>query len=83
MQDVIYPLQGRALYKSPTTYTGPRVWQDVYNTQSHGLEICIKWVIAARQEVSAEMKRIRRRLHLSQKDAVLLLSGGGHNAFSG
>ena len=82
MQDVIYLLQGRALYKSTTTHTGPRVWQDVYNTQSHGLEICIKWVIAARQEIGAEMKRIRRRLHLSQKDAVLLLSGGGHNAFS-
>lgn len=25
---------------------------------------------------------IRRKLHLTQKDAVKLLSGGGHNAFS-
>jgi HTH-type transcriptional regulator/antitoxin MqsA len=39
-------------------------------------------VIAGRQMIGAEMKRIRRKLHLSQKDAVLLLSGGGHNAFS-
>jgi HTH-type transcriptional regulator/antitoxin MqsA len=32
--------------------------------------------------VGAEIKRIRRKLHLTQKDAVKLLSGGGHNAFS-
>ena len=32
--------------------------------------------------IGDEMKRIRRKLHLSQKEAVLLLSGGGHNAFS-
>ena len=35
-----------------------------------------------RQLIAAEMKRIRRKLHLSQKEAVQLLSGGGHNAFS-
>ncbi|MEN5091548.1 type II toxin-antitoxin system MqsA family antitoxin [Pseudomonas protegens] len=35
-----------------------------------------------RQIVAADMKRIRRKLHLSQKEAVRLLSGGGHNAFS-
>lgn len=35
-----------------------------------------------RQFMAAEVKRIRRKLHLSQKDAVKLLSGGGHNAFS-
>ncbi|CAI8994982.1 HTH-type transcriptional regulator / antitoxin MqsA [Pseudomonas chlororaphis] len=35
-----------------------------------------------RQFMASEMKRIRRKLHLSQKDAVRLLSGGGHNAFS-
>ncbi|WP_339489029.1 type II toxin-antitoxin system MqsA family antitoxin [Pseudomonas rhizophila] len=34
------------------------------------------------QAMAAEMKRIRRKLHLTQKDAVKLLSGGGHNAFS-
>jgi HTH-type transcriptional regulator/antitoxin MqsA len=39
-------------------------------------------VIAAKQMIGSEMKRIRRKLHLSQKEAVLLLSGGGHNAFS-
>ena len=32
--------------------------------------------------MGAEMKRIRRKLHLTQKEAVKLLSGGGHNAFS-
>ncbi|MCF4994032.1 transcriptional regulator [Pseudomonas syringae] len=37
---------------------------------------------ASRKMIGNEMKRIRRKLHLSQKDAVLLLSGGGHNAFS-
>lgn len=35
-----------------------------------------------RQIVAADMKRIRRKLQLSQKEAVRLLSGGGHNAFS-
>ncbi|MGE8177775.1 type II toxin-antitoxin system MqsA family antitoxin [Pseudomonas fluorescens] len=39
-------------------------------------------VMAARQMIGTEMKRIRRKLHLSQKEAVQLLSGGGHNAFS-
>jgi len=39
-------------------------------------------VNAARQMIGEEMKRIRRKLHLSQKDAVSLLSGGGHNAMS-
>ncbi|WP_160106370.1 type II toxin-antitoxin system MqsA family antitoxin [Pseudomonas izuensis] len=34
------------------------------------------------QVMGSEMKRIRRKLHLTQKDAVRLLSGGGHNAFS-
>ena len=32
--------------------------------------------------IGAEMKRIRRKLHLTQKETVKLLSGGGHNAFS-
>jgi HTH-type transcriptional regulator / antitoxin MqsA len=36
----------------------------------------------SRQLMAAEMKRIRRKLHLTQKEAVKLLSGGGHNAFS-
>ncbi|WP_347904288.1 type II toxin-antitoxin system MqsA family antitoxin [Pseudomonas purpurea] len=35
-----------------------------------------------RQLMAAEMKRIRRKLHLTQKEAVKLLSGGGHNTFS-
>ncbi|WP_339432086.1 MULTISPECIES: type II toxin-antitoxin system MqsA family antitoxin [unclassified Pseudomonas] len=32
--------------------------------------------------IGTEMKRIRLKLHLTQKNAVKLLSGGGHNAFS-
>ena len=39
-------------------------------------------VHAARKMIGSEMKRIRRKLHLTQKEAVELLSGGGHNAFS-
>jgi HTH-type transcriptional regulator/antitoxin MqsA len=39
-------------------------------------------VVATRKMIGAEMKRIRRKLHLTQKEAVNLLSGGGHNAFS-
>lgn len=39
-------------------------------------------VMAARQMIGAELKRIRRKLHLTQKETVQLLSGGGHNAFS-
>lgn len=34
------------------------------------------------QIMGAEVKRIRRKLHLTQKKAVELLSGGGNNAFS-
>jgi HTH-type transcriptional regulator / antitoxin MqsA len=37
---------------------------------------------AARRKMGAELKRIRRKLHLTQKETVALLSGGGHNAFS-
>ncbi len=39
-------------------------------------------LIDARQIIAAEMKRIRRKLHLTQKRAVELLTGRGHNAFS-
>ncbi|NWD68382.1 type II toxin-antitoxin system MqsA family antitoxin [Pseudomonas gingeri] len=39
-------------------------------------------VYAHRQRVAEEMKRIRRKLHFTQRKAVELLSGGGHNAFS-
>jgi HTH-type transcriptional regulator/antitoxin MqsA len=34
------------------------------------------------QVMGSEMKRIRRKLNLTQKEAVKLLSGAGHNAFS-
>ena len=37
---------------------------------------------AARRKMGAELKRIRRKLHLTQKQTVALLSGGGHNALS-
>lgn len=38
--------------------------------------------LAARKMIGAEIKRTRRKLHLTQKEAVDLLSGAGHNAFS-
>ncbi len=43
---------------------------------------CDQLLIDCRQLMATEMKRIRRKLKLSQKEAVKLLSGGGHNAFS-
>ena len=42
MQEVVFELQNRMLYKSMTTYADHRVWQDVYHINSHGLEIYIK-----------------------------------------
>jgi motility quorum-sensing regulator/GCU-specific mRNA interferase toxin len=42
MQEVILKLQRNMLYKSMTTYTNHRVWQDVYHINSHDLEIYIK-----------------------------------------
>ncbi|MGL6246907.1 type II toxin-antitoxin system MqsR family toxin [Pseudomonas sp.] len=42
MQEVVFELQGKMLYKSMTTYDDHRVWQDVYHTKSSGLEIYIK-----------------------------------------
>ena len=39
-------------------------------------------LIDARKIIAAEMKRIRRKLHLTQKDAVRLFTVRGHNAFS-
>ncbi|QHF43320.1 transcriptional regulator [Pseudomonas sp. S35] len=38
--------------------------------------------LAARKVIGAEIKRTRKKLHLTQKEAVDLLSGAGHNAFS-
>lgn len=45
-------------------------------------DACDELVIASRKMVGNEMRRIRRKLHLTQKETVQLLSGGGHNAFS-
>jgi len=45
-------------------------------------DACDELVIASRKMIGNEMKKIRRKLHLTQKDTVQLLSGGGHNAFS-
>ena len=39
-------------------------------------------LVDARKVIAAEIKRIRRKLHLTQKEAVRLLIGRGHNAFS-
>lgn len=45
-------------------------------------DACDELVIASRRMIGNEMKKIRRKLHLTQKGTVQLLSGGGHNAFS-
>ena len=42
MQETVFELQNRMLYKSMTTYDDHRVWQDVYHINSKGLEIYIK-----------------------------------------
>jgi motility quorum-sensing regulator/GCU-specific mRNA interferase toxin len=42
MQEVVFELSSRMLYKSMTTYGDHRVWQDVYHINSHHLEIYIK-----------------------------------------
>ncbi|MBT2372119.1 type II toxin-antitoxin system MqsR family toxin [Pseudomonas fluorescens] len=42
MQEIVFELQNKMLYKSMTTYDDYRVWQDVYHINSHGLEIYIK-----------------------------------------
>jgi HTH-type transcriptional regulator/antitoxin MqsA len=36
----------------------------------------------AHKAIAEEMRRIRRKLNLTQRNAVEILSGGGHNAFS-
>lgn len=42
MQEIVYELQNRMLYKSMTSYDDHRVWQDVYHTHSQDLETYIK-----------------------------------------
>ncbi|MFJ2322522.1 type II toxin-antitoxin system MqsR family toxin [Pseudomonas sp. NPDC087817] len=42
MQEIVFELQNRMLYKSMTSYDDHRVWQDVYHTHSQDLEIYIK-----------------------------------------
>lgn len=42
MQEIIFQLQNTMLYKSMTSYGDHRIWQDVYHTCSHDLEIYIK-----------------------------------------
>ena len=57
-------------------------WDDDTDSAERYCDAGDELVIAARQMIGAEMKRIRRKLHLTQKETVQLLSGGGHNAFS-
>jgi motility quorum-sensing regulator/GCU-specific mRNA interferase toxin len=42
MQEVVFELQNKMLYKSMTTHDDHRVWQDVYHINSQDLEIYIK-----------------------------------------
>lgn len=42
MQEIVFELQTRMLYKSMTTYEDHRIWQDVYHINSRDQEIYIK-----------------------------------------
>ncbi|WP_223488972.1 type II toxin-antitoxin system MqsR family toxin [Pseudomonas sp. A-RE-19] len=42
MQEIVFELQNKMLYKSMTTHDDHRVWQDVYHINSQDLEIYIK-----------------------------------------
>ncbi|MBV4487426.1 type II toxin-antitoxin system MqsR family toxin [Pseudomonas sp. SWRI153] len=42
MQEIVFGLQNKMLYKSMTSYDDHRIWQDVYHTHSQDLEIYIK-----------------------------------------
>lgn len=42
MREIVSGLQRAHFYKSMTTYDDHRVWQDVYLTQSRGLELYIR-----------------------------------------
>ncbi|MCU0089247.1 type II toxin-antitoxin system MqsR family toxin [Pseudomonas koreensis] len=42
MQEIVFELQNKMLYKSMTTYDDHRVWQDVYHITSQDQEIYIK-----------------------------------------
>ncbi|MHA3734938.1 type II toxin-antitoxin system MqsR family toxin [Pseudomonas sp. Eth.TT006] len=42
MQQIVFGLDSRMLFKSMTTYNDHRIWQDVYHTTWNDLEIYIK-----------------------------------------
>ncbi|WP_448093936.1 type II toxin-antitoxin system MqsR family toxin [Pseudomonas lini] len=42
MQEVVFELQNKMLYKSMTPHDDHRIWQDVYHINSQDLEIYIK-----------------------------------------
>jgi motility quorum-sensing regulator/GCU-specific mRNA interferase toxin len=42
IQEIVFELQTRMLYKSMTTYEDHRIWQDVYHINSRDQEIYIK-----------------------------------------
>lgn len=54
---------------------------DAEDAERHS-DFCDEIVHTFRQMIGSEIKRTRRKLHLSQKETVELLSGGGHNALS-
>lgn len=61
---------------------GDGFWDPDTDSADHYAEAGDELVLAARKMIGAEIKRIRRKRHLTQKEAVQLLFGGGHNAFS-
>lgn len=42
IQEIVFELQTKMLYKSMTTYEDHRIWQDVYHINSRDQEIYIK-----------------------------------------
>ncbi|WP_237885305.1 type II toxin-antitoxin system MqsR family toxin [Pseudomonas sp. PGPR40] len=42
MQEIVFELQNKMLYKSMTSHDDHRIWQDVYHINSQDLEIYIK-----------------------------------------
>ncbi|MEG0634691.1 MAG: type II toxin-antitoxin system MqsA family antitoxin [Pseudomonas sp.] len=61
---------------------GDGFWDPDTDSADRYAEAGDELVLAARKMIGAEIKRIRRKRHLTQKEAVQLLFGGGHNAFS-
>lgn len=64
------------------TFCGEIIFDDATDSAERYVDAGDQLLQDCFEVMGAEIKRIRRKLHLTQKDAVKLLSGAGHNAFS-